>query len=128
EWSAGQYSPGALSALYTGNDARTLLILKALRDKVLDPSRMRALGFCVSVDHAKYMAEAFTARGIPSAAIVGTTAPDERRAVVEQLKTGELRCIFTVDVFNEGVDIPSVDVVLMLRPTASSTIFIQQLG
>ena len=128
EWTAGQYSPGALSALYTGNDARTLLILKALREKVLDPSRMRALGFCVSVDHANYMAETFTARGLPSAAIVGTTAPDERRALVEQLKAGELRCIFTVDVFNEGVDIPSVDVVLMLRPTASSTIFIQQLG
>ena len=128
EWSAGQYSPGALSAIYTGNDARTLLILKALREKVLDPARMRALGFCISVEHAKYMAEAFTARGIPAAAIVGTTHPDQRRALVEQLKTGELRCIFTVDVFNEGVDIPSVDVVLMLRPTASSTIFIQQLG
>ncbi|MBB0967757.1 DUF3427 domain-containing protein [Dietzia aerolata] len=128
EWTAGQYSPGALSALYTGNDARTFLILKALREKVLDPNRMRALGFCVSVDHAKYMAKAFTARGIPSAAIVGTTDPDERRALVEQLKSGELRCIFTVDVFNEGVDIPSVDVVLMLRPTASSTVFIQQLG
>lgn len=128
EWTAGQYSPGALSNLYTGNDARTLLILKALREKVLDPSLMRALGFCVSVDHAKYMAEAFTARGLPSAAIVGTTDPDERRAVVERLKSGELRCVFTVDVFNEGVDIPSVDVVLMLRPTASSTIFIQQLG
>lgn len=128
EWTAGQYSPGALSALYTGNDARTLLILKALREKVLDPSRMRALGFCLSVEHAQYMAEAFTARGLPAAAIVGTTDPDERRAVVERLKSGELRCVFTVDVFNEGVDIPSVDVVLMLRPTASSTIFIQQLG
>lgn len=128
EWTAGQYSPGALSDLYTGNDARTLLVIKALREKVLDPTRMRALGFCVTVDHAKYMAEAFTARGIPSAVIVGTTDPDERRALVERLRSGELRCIFTVDVFNEGVDIPSVDVVLMLRPTASSTVFIQQLG
>ncbi|MDV8003194.1 DEAD/DEAH box helicase, partial [Rhodococcus sp. IEGM 1408] len=128
EWAAGQYSPGALSNLYTGNDARTLLIIKALREKVLDPTQMRALGFCVSVDHANYMAEAFTARGLPSAAIVGTTDPDERRALVERLKDGELRCIFTVDVFNEGVDIPSVDVVLMLRPSASSTVFIQQLG
>lgn len=128
EWSARQYSPGALSALYTGNDARTLLILKALRAKVLDPSRMRALGFCVSVAHAEYMAKAFSAQGLPSAAIVGTTDPDQRRALVEQLRSGDLRCIFTVDVFNEGVDIPSVDVVLMLRPTASSTIFIQQLG
>lgn len=128
EWTAGQYSPGALSDLYTGNDARTLLVIKALREKVLDPTRMRALGFCVTVDHAKYMAEAFTARGLPSAVIVGTTDPDERRALVERLRSGELRCIFTVDVFNEGVDIPSVDVVLMLRPTASSTVFIQQLG
>ena len=128
EWTAGQYSPGALSDLYTGNDVRTLLVIKALREKVLDPTRIRALGFCVSVDHAKYMAEAFTARGLPSAAIVGTTNPDERRALVERLRAGELRCIFTVDVFNEGVDIPSVDVVLMLRPTASSTVFIQQLG
>ncbi|ODQ83982.1 helicase [Dietzia alimentaria] len=128
EWTAGQYSPGALSDLYTGNDARTLLVIKALREKVLDPTRMRALGFCVTVDHAKYMAEAFTARGLPSAVIVGTTDPDERRALVERLRSGDLRCIFTVDVFNEGVDIPSVDVVLMLRPTASSTVFIQQLG
>lgn len=128
EWSAGQYSPGALSSLYTGNDARTLLILKALKEKILDPRRMRGLGFCVSVEHAKNMAEAFTARGIKSAVIVGTTASDTRRSLVEQLKSGELQCIFTVDVFNEGVDIPSVDVVLMLRPTASSTIFMQQLG
>ena len=123
EWSAGQYSPGALSALYTGNDARTLLTLKALRAKVLDPSRMRALGFCVSVAHAEYMAKAFSAQGLPSAAIVGTTDPDQRRALVEQLRLGDLRCIFTVDVFNEGVDIPSVDVVLMLRPTASLSIW-----
>jgi len=117
-----------LSAIYTGNDARTFLILKALREKVLDPTQMRALGFCVSIEHAKYMAKAFSARGLPSAAIVGTTNPEQRRAFVEQLKSGDLSCIFTVDVFNEGVDIPSVDVVLMLRPTASSTIFIQQLG
>lgn len=128
EWAAGQYNAGALSAIYTGNDARTFLILKALREKVLDPTQMRALGFCVSIEHAKYMAKAFSARGLPSAAIVGTTNPEQRRAFVEQLKSGDLSCIFTVDVFNEGVDIPSVDVVLMLRPTASSTIFIQQLG
>ena len=127
-FTSGHYDAGELSNLYTGNDARALLIIKALNHNMLDPTRMRALGFCVSVAHAEFMARVFTERGIVATTVTGATPSAARTRAAHQLKTGEIQCIFTVDVFNEGVDIPEVDVVLMLRPTASSTVFVQQLG
>src|SRR5690606_36736946 len=93
-----------------------------------DPTRMRALGFCVSVDHAHYMARVFNAAGLPALALSGQSQPEERREGLEKLRRGELTCLFAVDLFNEGLDIPMVDTVLMLRPTQSATIFLQQLG
>src|SRR5699024_6909411 len=97
-------------------------------EKILDPQAMRALGFCVSVDHAHYMAEVFTRAGIESVALSGQSTTDNRDAALRRLRTGEVQCIFTVDLFNEGVDVPEVDTVLMLRPTQSATVFLQQLG
>lgn len=77
------------------------------------------------------MAMEFSKRGIPSAAVY-SGAPgayaEERNAAIEKLKSGEIRVIFSVDMFNEGVDIPSVDMVLFLRPTESPVVFLQQLG
>lgn len=124
----GRYAPAELENLYTGDHQRVKRVLQAVSHYVGEPTRMRALGFCVGVEHARFMARQFTDAGLHSVALDGTTPPDERRAAVQRLRRGELRVIFTVDLFNEGVDIPEVDTLLMLRPTESATIFLQQLG
>jgi hypothetical protein len=89
---------------------------------------MRALGFCVSIEHARYMAARFEEAGIASAAVTGDTPGPEREEAIQRLEAGKLQALFTVDLFNEGVDIPRVDTVLFLRPTESATVFLQQLG
>jgi len=128
EWRRGEYVVAALERVYTADDARVRIILRELRDKVLDLSRMRGLGFCVSVNHAEYMAERFTAAGIPALAVSGKTRRDDRARALRRLRDREVNVLFTVDLFNEGLDIPDVDTLLLLRPTQSATIFLQQLG
>jgi superfamily II DNA or RNA helicase len=129
EWKRGSgYDKGQLSNLYTGDDSRAQLIVDELVDKVLDTKSMRALGFCVSVDHAKYMANYLNDRGIYSAALDGESPEGERKDALEAFRNGELQALFSVDLFNEGLDVPDVDTLLMLRPTQSPTIFLQQLG
>ncbi|MDI7816584.1 DEAD/DEAH box helicase [Clostridioides difficile] len=90
----------------------------------------KLLGFCVNIEHARYMAEEFKKRGINSVALCGEDSIDKRQEYIKLLESNKdsLQAIFTVDIFNEGVDIPSVNTILMLRPTASPIIFIQQLG
>lgn len=127
-WKRGGYDLAGLSSVYTGNDARTRIVLKELRDKVDDVGAMRALGFCVSVEHARYMTEKFVAAGIAARAVWADTAPADRAAALNALRNREINIIFTVDLFNEGLDIPEVDTVLFLRPTESATVFLQQLG
>ncbi|WP_083495854.1 DEAD/DEAH box helicase family protein [Methanobrevibacter millerae] len=90
-----------------------------------------AIGFCSSRNHAEYMAKYFTENDIPSAAVYSGSQgeyTENRKDAVEKLKNNKLKALFTVDMFNEGVDIPSIDTVLFLRPTQSPTIFLQQLG
>lgn len=128
QWKRGGYDLAALSGIYTGNDARTRIVLKQLRDKVGDVAAMRALGFCVSVDHARYMADSFNDAGIPALAVSAETPADERRSALAALRNRDINIIFAVDLFNEGLDIPEVDTVLFLRPTESATVFLQQLG
>ena len=128
EWRRGEYDVSALERVYTGDDARVRIILRELRDKVLDVSRVRALGFCVSVNHAEYMAQRFTAAGIPALAVSGKTSREERALALRQLKERQVNVLFTVDLFNEGLDVPDVDTLLLLRPTQSATVFLQQLG
>jgi len=128
QWNRGMYDQGALSGVYTGNDARARIVLKQVRDKVPDVRLMRALGFCVSIAHAEYMARVFNEAGIPSLTVTSGPGSADRTDALRQLAAGEVKAIFTVDVFNEGVDIPSVDTVLFLRPTESATVFLQQLG
>ncbi len=89
---------------------------------------MRALGFCVSVEHAHDMARQFTAAGIPARAVFAGSSAEERRRALLELKAGEVNVVFAVDLFNEGVDVPEIDTVLFLRPTESATVFLQQLG
>ncbi len=128
QWKRGGYELSALSNLYTGNDARTRIVLKELRDKVADVAAMRALGFCVSIEHAHYMADRFVAAGVPARAVSADTAPAERREALKALRDRQINALFAVDLFNEGLDIPQVDTVLFLRPTESATVFLQQLG
>lgn len=127
-WTRGRYDEGALSRLYTGNDARAAIVLKEVRNKISAPHRMRALGFCVSVDHAHFMANRFNAAGTPSVAISGQTAGADRAQALADLRAGTVNAIFAADLLNEGIDIPVVDTVLFLRPTESPTLFLQQLG
>jgi superfamily II DNA or RNA helicase/HKD family nuclease len=128
QWKRGGYDLAALDSLYTGNDARTRIVLKELRDKVSDVGSMRALGFCVGVDHARYMARRFVEAGIQARAVSAETTAADRRDALNALRNGEINILFAVDLFNEGLDIPEVDTVLFLRPTESATVFLQQLG
>lgn len=128
EWKRGSYDTAQLSALYTGNDARAAKVIRELKDKVTSTDQMRAIGFCVSVQHAHYMAEVFNRAGIASVAVDGTTDNADREEALRRLGQREISCIFAVDLFNEGLDLPQVDTILMLRPTQSATIFLQQLG
>ncbi len=127
-WKRGFYDSDELERVYTGNDARVLLVLREVRDKIEDVSRMRALGFCVSVKHAEFMARRFTEHGIRSKAISAETPAQERAAALRELRDGGIQTLFAVDLLNEGIDVPAVDTVLFLRPTESATIFLQQLG
>ncbi len=124
----GRYVTSELEGILTGDHVRARRILDSVDEWVLDPSRMRALGFCVGVHHAKFMAQQFNEAGLPSVALDGDTDAETRLGAIRRLRRGELRAIFTVDIFNEGIDIPEVDTILLLRPTESATVFLQQLG
>jgi len=127
-WRRGGYVPEELSNVLTGDDLRVSKLVEAIQRIVLEPGRMRALGFCVSKEHAHYMARKFSEAGLASVALTGDDAPDARNAALEDLQAGRLRCVFSVEVLGEGVDVPDVDCVLLLRPTSSATVFTQQLG
>ena len=91
----------------------------------------RAMGFCTSRHHAEYMAKVFNENNIPSAAVYSGEKgeySEERNIALSKLTSGELKVIFSVDMFNEGLDVPAIDMVMFLRPTQSPTIFLQQLG
>lgn len=124
----GRYVPNDLDNVLTGDHARALRIRDAVTEYVTDPRQMRALGFCAGVGHAHFMAREFTRFGYPAVALDGGTPTENRRAALARLRRGEIRAVFAVDLFNEGVDLPEVDTVLMLRPTESATVFLQQLG
>ncbi len=127
-WFRGSYDVGELDNLYTGNDARVRMVLQQVTDKHRDFRTMRALGFCVSIAHAAFMARRFTEAGLPSIAVSAGTDLDERSDAIKKLRAGEVRALFAVDLFNEGVDLPEVDTLLFLRPTESALVFLQQLG
>ena len=121
-WRNGRFDPNALSAkLATLSRARHALT--HWRDK----AQRRTLAFCVSTAHADFMAERFKQEGIRSAAVYRGSVLD-RGAALDQLGRGDLEVLFSVDLFNEGVDLPAIDTVMMLRPTESKILFLQQLG
>ncbi|MCA8924047.1 MAG: DEAD/DEAH box helicase family protein, partial [Planctomycetes bacterium] len=128
KWRNGRYDLRELEGLYTATQAWAQRVLQEVRAKVTDPHTMKALGFCVSIRHAEYMATQFEAAGLPARAVSHTTSREERHAAIADLEAGRLNALFSVDLFNEGVDIPQADTVLFLRPSESATIFLQQLG
>ena len=127
-WRAGVYDVAGLSNLYTGNDARAAIVIRSLSEIVTDVHAMRALGFCVSIDHAHYMARVFSEAGIPAVAVDASTHAHVRATALRDLRDRKVNVVFAVDLFNEGLDVPQVDTVLFLRPTESATVFLQQLG
>ena len=132
KWSAGGYDKGELSKIYTLSGAmanrRADLVVSALLKYVTDINDVKGLGFCVSIEHAEFMCRYFNEHNIPSMFLTGHSPEEERKTAKQRLVAGEVRFIFVVDIYNEGVDIPEVNTVLFLRPTESLTVFLQQLG
>lgn len=123
----GRYDEKELNETYIGNVHRYELIYKYY----CKYGSRQALGFCCSKEHAREMAREFSSRGIPSVAVFSDASgeyTEKRNVAIQKLKNGEVRVIFSVDMFNEGVDITSVDMVMFLRPTESPIVFLQQLG
>jgi len=128
-WRRGRgYDETALTNAITGTDVWARRVLQQFLEHFGNPPEVRCLGFCVGVKHAVYMARVFREHGVPAVAITGETRDDERKRALRDLERGEVRVVFSVDLFNEGVDVPTVDALLMLRPTESPLLFLQQLG
>jgi superfamily II DNA or RNA helicase len=126
-WSKGRYDIAELTHLYTYNDQRVMRILQSLNEVITDITQMRALAFCVSKEHAKFMAKKFTLHNIACGVLTSDNSK-ERDIQQQRLRSKQINVLFVVDIFNEGVDIPELDTLLFLRPTESLTIFLQQLG
>lgn len=128
-WQNGRYLPSELTRIYTHNDLRVGEIINHCRNYLTDYEDVRALGFCVTREHAIYMAEKFSLAGLKADYLISGGDREELRSTIKsQLLRKDINYLFVVDIFNEGVDIPEIDTVLFLRPTESLTIFLQQLG
>jgi superfamily II DNA or RNA helicase len=126
-WQNGKYLPSELTKIYTENDGRTGEIINNLIKYLNDINDVRALCFCVTQEHAQFMAEKFLLAGLKADYLVSNrnNLRDELR---RRFLNGDINYLFVVDIFNEGIDIPNIDTVLFLRPTESLTVFLQQLG
>ena len=123
----GKYNEKELTEIYRNNNRRYELIYKYY----MKYRSKRALGFCCSRQHAEEMAKEFCNRGIVSVAVYSNANgefSEDRDKAIKKLKNQEVKVIFSVDMFNEGLDIASLDLVMFLRPTESPIVFLQQLG
>ena len=123
----GRYDEKELNETYIGNVHRHEMIYKYY----CKYGSKQALGFCCSREHAEEMAKDFSSLGIQSVAVYSGDQgeyAEERSTAIRKLSDGDIRVIFSVDMFNEGVDITSLDMVMFLRPTESPVVFLQQLG
>ena len=132
KWARGGYDRKELSNIYTLSgslaNSRADYVVRSVFKYVTDINDVKGLGFCVSVEHAEFMSNYFNSHGISSMFLTGNSPDEDRKNAKIRLVNGEIRFIFVVDIYNEGVDIPEVNTVLFLRPTESLTIFLQQLG
>ena len=127
EWGRGS-EVAQLSNIVSGNAVRARTVVNALNAYVADLNALKGLAFCVSVAHAHFMADFFNRSGLPAVALTGADSQDARTAAVQQLSHGALKMICSCDVFNEGIDIPDANAILLLRPTQSPVVFQQQIG
>lgn len=118
----------ALDKLLNGNHARARLIINEWRRLCANPRASRAIAFCISIAHAQFMTDQFNHAGLPALCISGQSSKEERDSAPHKLATGEVSVLVTVDLYNEGVDLPLVDTLLLLRPTQSPVLFQQQIG
>lgn len=132
DYKNGKYDEKQLEQLLKINKRADLILQNYLKY-----NSKRALGFCVSRGHAVFMARYFSERGIKAYAVISGNVPTEdpdssfvlnRKEAIKKLMDAEINAVFSVDIFNEGLDVPEVDLVMFLRPTESPTIFLQQLG
>ncbi len=132
KWTKGGYDTKELTNLLTidkiNAKRRADLVIRSINDYIAEIDEVVGLGFCVSIDHANFMANYFSEKGIPSVAISSKCSIDERDEAKAGLINGKYKFAFVVDLYNEGVDIPEINTILFLRPTESLTIFLQQLG
>lgn len=128
DWSKPALEKHQLDKLLTGNDARARAVVSNWDQLVDDIANCRALAFCVSVNHARFMADYFNKAGIKAMLVTGETDQETRRDARSCLESRKINVIVTVDLYNEGVDLPFVDTLLLLRPTQSATVFQQQIG
>ena len=126
EYKNGKYNEKELEKALSINN-RAELILKHYKKY----KSTRALGFCTSKSHTEFMAKYFNENGVPSCAVYSSNEGEyneERSIALKKLRDEDINVIFSVDMFNEGLDIKSIDMVMFLRPTESPTVFLQQLG
>ncbi len=117
-----------LGRIINGDHIRARRIIDAFEKYTAAPEEARTLGFCVSVTHAEFMASQFNNAGIKAIAVTGGTSRDLRERIPRMLANREVNIVFTCDLYNEGVDLPDVDTLLLLRPTQSPVLFQQQIG
>ena len=132
KWSRGGYDTNELTNILTldkvNANRRADLVIRSLHDYISDLDEVIGLGFCVSIEHAEFMANYFNEKNIPSVAISSKCSVEERESARLGLVNGIYKFAFVVDLYNEGVDIPEINTILFLRPTDSTTVFLQQLG
>lgn len=127
KWTNGKYDSEELTKIFTQNDIRVGDIIKNLNNYTKDFKLVSAVGFCISIEHAKFMKRKFEEVGLAAEYLVSENS-SKREEIIYQFSTKKINYLFVVDIFNEGIDIPQIDTVLFLRPTESLTIFLQQLG
>lgn len=132
KWSRGGYDKNELENIYVFEKAvanrRAKLIINSIHKYVPDIEKTKGLVFCVSISHAKYMAQKLNESGIAAICLTGETSKNDRDLAKSDLQSGKIQFICVVDLYNEGVDIKDINTVLFLRPTESLTVFLQQLG
>ena len=109
-------------------NTRTDYIVKKINKFGFDGDELSAVAFCQNIEHAFFMKEEFSKKGYKSAVITANTNSNERSEILEKFKNKKIEILCVVDILNEGIDIPTINLLLFLRPTMSSTIFIQQIG
>lgn len=131
KWSKRGYDEKELNVIYIEGESaikRVEHIISSLHKYLNDVNEVHGIGFCVSIDHARFMSRMFNENNIPSIALSSDSKDNDRTSAKIGLEDGSIKFIFVVDLYNEGVDIPCIDTVMFLRPTKSLTVFLQQLG